>query len=171
MERMASRVVKVTVPTSITGSSRQRSQAGFTLLELLVVFSMIGLVIGAAVPATARLYDSSLYRSAVRDSLVALTSARYRAVAHGTVQDVLIDVQGLTLESGRDKVEYPDKVALEVLSAREMNVLYPGKAVIRFYPDGTSSGGTVSIRNQRGTGVDLKVDWLLGRVVQEKYAL
>lgn len=170
MVKMASQVVRVTTLISTTGSSRGQ-QSGFTLLELLVVFAMMGLILGAAVPATARLYESSVYRAAVRDSLTALTSARYRAMAYSRVEDVLIDVEELRLVSGDETVQYPDTVALEVLSASEVNSLYPGKAVIRFYPDGTSTGGTVSIRSSKGTGVDLKVDWLMGRIAQERYAL
>lgn len=132
---------------------------------------MIGLILGASVPAMSRLYDSGVYRSAVRDTQSALIAARYRAVAEGKNQDVVIDVKELILVSGREQVEYPTGVSLEVLSAQEVNVLHPGKAVIRFYPDGTSTGGTVGIRHERGMGVDLKVDWLLGRVKQEQYAL
>jgi general secretion pathway protein H len=171
MVLMASPVVKVIVQTYITGSNSGTHQRGFTLLELLVVFAMIALILGASIPATARLYDSSVYRSAVGDTQSALIAARYRAVAEGKNQDVVIDVEELTLVSGRERIQYPGGVSLDVLSAREVNVLYPGKAVVRFYPDGTSTGGTVGIRHERGMGVDLKIDWLLGRVTQEPHAL
>src|SRR5262245_5170749 len=51
MAPIARKAVKVSMPTSVTGSSRSRAaraaSAGFTLLELLVVVAIIGLLAGA----------------------------------------------------------------------------------------------------------------------------
>jgi len=49
-----------------------------------------------------------------------------------------------------------------VLGARELN--RDGAGVIRFYADGSSSGGYVKLQNDSGMGVQVEVDWLLGRV-------
>ena len=43
--------------------------------------------------------------------------------------------------------------------------------VIRFYPEGGSSGGGVDIEIPGRHGVSIQVDWLVGRVTQEAYAL
>jgi general secretion pathway protein H len=43
--------------------------------------------------------------------------------------------------------------------------------VIRFYPEGGTSGGSVKVETANGRGVKVAVDWLLGTVTQEKYDL
>jgi general secretion pathway protein H len=52
-------------------------------------------------------------------------------------------------------------------SAGELNRGNVG--VIRFYPEGGTSGGSVSVEAATGRGVKVSVDWLLGTVTQEKY--
>ena len=43
--------------------------------------------------------------------------------------------------------------------------------VIRFYPEGGSSGGGIDMERADGTGVRISVDWLVGRVSQETYVV
>ena len=64
---------------------------GFTMLELLVAISIIGLVLAVAVPSSVQFYQSMQYRQAVRDVVTTLASARYRAINSGQAQDVAVD--------------------------------------------------------------------------------
>ena len=43
--------------------------------------------------------------------------------------------------------------------------------MIRFYPEGGSSGGGIDMERPGGTGVRISVDWLVGRVSQEAYVV
>ncbi|WP_049723714.1 GspH/FimT family pseudopilin [Gilvimarinus polysaccharolyticus] len=138
---------------------------GFTLLELLIVFSIAGLLLAVSVPASHKMYQSMQYREAVRDVRRALEAARYKAMISGQAAQVSINPREKRIGYGNgESRDLPDFVTLEVEAAQEL-MLDSDTAVIRFYSDGSSTGGTVNIgRNNRW--VRLHVGWLLGRVEQ-----
>ena len=151
-----------------TGSNRQCQRArGFTMLELLVVMSIVGLLLAVTVPASARFYESIQYRQAVRDVITALASARYRAINSGRAQDVIVDPGNNRLELNGEITHLPGGFEVAVHSARELNRERLG--VIRFYPEGGSSGGGIDMEREDGSGVRISVDWLVGRVSQDAY--
>ncbi len=69
---------------------------------------------------------------------------------------------GLTF-SKDNFVVFPESLDISGKTARELN--RDGLGVIRFYPQGDSSGGEIDIIG-KVRGVRLSVDWLLGRVSQ-----
>lgn len=138
------------------------------------MFAIAALVVGVSVPFGARFYDTMQYRSALRELSSAASAARYQAITRGQPMDLLLHVDrrefgvkpaGLQLEA-LDLESLPGKLQLDVISAREVS---PGNgfSAIRFYPQGGSSGGSVSVIRNNGDGARLRVDWLLGRVTQE----
>jgi general secretion pathway protein H len=141
---------------------------GFTLLELLLALTIAGLVLAVSVPSSMRLYDSMQYRSAVSDALTLLASARHAAAASGVYQDVEVNPRDNLLRLNDTRKQLPGQLRLAVHSARELNRQDAG--VIRFYPEGGSSGGGLDIERPNGSGVRINVDWLAGRVSQESYA-
>lgn len=151
-------------------------QRGFTLMELMAVFAIAALVVGVSIPFTARLFDTMQYRDAVREITAAATSARYQAITSGQPMDLVLypDIRGYSVNPAsnstnvdRDRMEtLADDLRMEVISAREVSP-GGGLAAIRFYPQGSSTGGSVSVLRASGEGVRLRVDWLLGRVTQE----
>lgn len=147
----------------MSAGSYRLKPLGFTLLELMITLTVMGLVLAVAAPAANKMYQSMQYREAVRDVHRALLSARYAAMVSGRSSDVVIDVDDKSLSYARDEqVHLPAAVDLTVESAAEL--MQDGdKAVIRFYSDGSSSGGSISLgRNERW--IKLHVGWLLGRV-------
>lgn len=142
---------------------------GFTILELLVAITIVGMVLAVSVPASAKLYQSMQYRSAVRDVVTAFSSARYEAVNSGRAQDVKINPQANELRLNDTVKNLPSELNIVVRSAGQLNE--GGVGVIRFYPEGGSSGGEVDIEIPQRSGVRIYVDWLVGSVTQEKYAL
>lgn len=135
---------------------------GFTLIELLVAISIAAIVMGVSVPAMQRLYNSSQYHGAVNEVVTLLSTARYTAIRRGADADVLIDPETRQISLGEKVQSLPDNLQLEVLGSQELN--RDGAGVIRFYPDGGSSGGYVNISQESGAEVQVQVDWLLGRV-------
>ena len=144
-----------------------RERAGFTLLELLAAITIAGMLLAAAVPASVRFYQSIQYRQAVRDVITVLASARYAAVNSGRAQDVAIN-PGTNQISFREQVtQLPEKLNVVVHSAREINRRDEG--VIRFYPEGGSSGGDIELERPDADGIRVSVDWLDGRVTHARY--
>jgi general secretion pathway protein H len=139
------------------------------MIELLAAITIMGMVLAVAVPASMRLYQSMQYRGAVMDAISLFASARYRAINTGVPQDVVISPRRRELRLNKTVQRLPTGLNVLVHSAGELSKGDSG--VIRFYPEGGSSGGGVDIEMPQRSGVRIEVDWLVGRVSQEKYAL
>ena len=137
-------------------------EIGFTLLEMLVAITIAAIVLGVSAPSMQRLYKSSQYHGAVNDVVTTLTSARYQAIRSGGNQDVFINPTTREISLGEIVKTLPESLQIEILGSGELNV--DGAGVIRFYPDGGSSGGYVNLTHENGISVQVQVDWLLGRV-------
>ena len=135
---------------------------GFTLLELILAVAIAALVVGVSAPAMQSLYSSSQYRGAVNDIVGELALSRQLAIRTGTAADVGFDPVAGRVVRGDSEIELPQGLAIEVLAARELNKENLG--VIRFYPDGGSSGGYVRITHERGMSSQVSIDWLLGKI-------
>jgi len=149
-------------------SGFNRTQTGFTLIELLAVMTIMGMVLAVLIPASMRFYESIQYRQAVRDVITVLGSARYVAVNTGKSQDVVINPKTREVRLNKKRTQLPEGLNLVVTTAREVN--REDEGVIRFYPEGGSSGGGIDIERPGADGVRISVDWLVGRVSQERYA-
>lgn len=140
---------------------------GFSLLELLVAIGIAAMLLAVSVPGGLRFYESMQYRQAVRDVLTMLGSAREQSINLGKPQDVSFDPLQGQISYARDTIALPEDFNLTITSAAEVNRERLG--VIRFYPEGGSSGGDVSLESPSGRGVIISVDWLMGAVSQETY--
>ena len=137
------------------------------MLELLAALAIAGMVLAVSVPASIKMYESMQYRKAVRDVIGIFSSARHTAIQTGVSQNVEVYPDKKELHLNNTIKSLPKGVKLSVESSRELNQENVG--VIRFYPEGGTSGGAVEIESASGRGVKVSVDWLLGRVSQEKY--
>lgn len=140
----------------------KNSAAGFTLLELVLAITIAALVVAVSAPSMQRLYESSQYRGAVNDVVSALSLSRHQAIRSGEPADVAFNPSEGRIIRSEEATDLPGSIELEVLGAAELNRDSAG--VIRFYPDGGSSGGYVKLTHKNGMSVSVTVDWLLGRV-------
>ena len=143
--------------------------AGFTLVELMAAMVIAAMLLAATVPASVRFYESIQYRQAVRDVINLLGSARYLAVNSGSAQDVIIDPRSGQLQLNDERRQLPDGINLVVRTAQEVN--RDDKGVIRFYPEGGSSGGDLDLERPGADATRISVDWLMGGVSHARYAL
>ena len=151
------------------GGSINPRNSGFTMIELLAAITIVGMLLAVTVPASMRFYQSIQYRQAVRDVITLLSSARYAAVNTGRAQDVVITPKTNEIRLNKQRIQLPEGLNIVVTSAQEVNQQEAG--VIRFYPEGGSSGGGIDIERPGADGLRISVDWLVGRVSQERYAL
>mgnify|MGYP001819172191 FL=1 len=148
-------------------SRRTTTQEGFTMIELIAAITIGAMMLALAVPASVKMYETMQYRSAVKDAVTLLASARYKAIDSGRAQDVRIKPDEREIQLNDATETLPGNLTVAVTSARELN--QQGVGVIRFYPEGGSSGGGIDIERENGSGVRISVDWLIGRVFQERY--
>ena len=129
---------------------------------MVVAITIAAIVMGIGAPAMQRLYSSSQYHGSVNDVVTLLASARYTAIRNGKEEDVAIYPDARRITVGKRAKTLPESLNIEVLGSRELN--RDGAGIIRFYPDGGSSGGYVNLSQANGSSVQVQVDWLLGRV-------
>lgn len=137
---------------------------GFTLVELLVVLALMGLALTVASPLIANALPGTQLRASARDVATGLRYARSLAIAsnNDVTFDVDVDGRSFTVPQGHRTGSFPDDAEIVLTTARSQ-LLDAGAGSIRFYPDGTSTGGGVEIA-RGGRRFVVTVDWLTGRV-------
>lgn len=143
-------------------------QRGFTLLELLVVFAMMALVLALVPFAYQKLHESVTYKGLVRGLIEQNTQARLQAMSSGEPAVLQLDFENrrFSVPPAADGGVWPEGYRVEAVVASQ-EVTDERTARIRYYPDGSSTGGSIRVRRPNGDGVRLRVDWLTGRVTQE----
>ncbi len=132
------------------------------VLTLVILgFSVIGLNINSG-------NDAASLQSAARDMVSALRFAKGQALIGHEETTVLLDLNANTYTvSGRDKVfSLPENIGLKVVTAQE-ELNGDGQAGIRFFPDGSSTGGRISL-NRNGVLWQIDINWLTGQIELEK---
>jgi general secretion pathway protein H len=138
--------------------------AGVTLLELLVVLSLMGLIAAMTVPFLPGGVSNTELRGATREVAAGLRYARSDAVATRRETRLLLDLEQRTFRIDRDPRvhELPKLLELKLFTAQR-DLVDAKSGAIRFFPDGGSNGGRITLAaGERKFEVD--VDWLTGRV-------
>jgi general secretion pathway protein H len=137
---------------------------GFTLVELLVVLLIAALLVAVVPPLLSAAMPGVQLKSTARELAASLRYARDYAVLHRSDAVVTVDLNERRYRvSGRSRsYAIPDgmEVLLDTVKS-ELGDDHTGS--IRFYPDGSSTGGRVTLkRGEQRYKID--VDWLTGRV-------
>ena len=141
-----------------------RRERGFTLLEIIVVLVIVGLAMTLVLPMVGRGASSADLKASARSLAAGLRTAQSTAMS--TRRDALltvdVDSRLFTFSGEPRSHKLPDGVDLKLYTA-QAEVETERKGSIRFYPDGSSTGGRITVSSgERKFLVD--VDWLTGRV-------
>jgi general secretion pathway protein H len=142
----------------------RRAGGGMSLIELLVVLMLMSLVAAMAVPFLSGGVSGTELKSAAREVAAGLRFARSDAVARRQETRLVLDLEQRTFRIDRDARLHtlPKQVDLKLFTAQR-DLVDEKTGAIRFYPDGGSNGGRITIAaGERKYEVD--VDWLTGRV-------
>jgi general secretion pathway protein H len=141
----------------------RRRPSGFTLFEVLVVLAIIGVVTAVVAPAILRGFPGTQAKAAALEIAAALRQARSRAVAENADVAVLFDVAGqaYVLEQTRPRA-LPEGIRLELYAA-QVEQVDAATGGIRFFPDGSATGGQVTVGDEIAR-YQVDVDWLTGRI-------
>ena len=137
---------------------------GFTLIEVLVVLFIGALVYSLLLGVPLRGTSTADLKASARTLAAGLRQAQTTALA--TRRDALltIDLEAREfLVTGSDTTRsLPKGLELKLFTAQQ-EVTSESRGSIRFYPDGSSTGGRITVAaGERKYLVD--VDWLTGRV-------
>ncbi len=130
-----------------------------------MVLAIGGLLLALTPPLVTAVMPGVELKAAARRTAAGLRLAREVAVAQGRDAAWLLDVEQnrYSLEGDPRAGTLPDGIELELVAAEE-EMRDDAVGGIRFYPDGSSSGGRVILkRGERGYQVG--VNWLTGRIL------
>nr|WP_006748273.1 GspH/FimT family protein [Thioalkalivibrio paradoxus] len=104
------------------------------------------------------------YREAVGGSYRMLHHARSLAIRQGEAVTVSVDLERreVRIEGRAETLRIASEIGLDVTVAGEF--AEDGIARFRFYPDGSATGGTMTLRRSGGRQATVTLDWLTGRV-------
>jgi general secretion pathway protein H len=137
---------------------------GMSLLEILVVLAIMGIVASLVLPMFGPGVPTSELKAAARQLASGLRLARSEAMATRQETFVALDLEGRRFKVAHDPRDYPLPKGAELkLFTAQKDIVNEKTGSIRFFPDGGSNGGRVTIAaGERKYEVD--VDWLTGRV-------
>lgn len=141
---------------------------GYTLMEVLVVLAIIGLVLAAIPLMAGDRRPGAEMRAAAIEVASALRQTRGRAVARFKSETFVLDIEGHAYQVGAagPKKALPEDLSLSLYTARsELQDESTGR--IRFFPDGSATGGRVTLARGNRHYV-VAVDWLTGLVSVEE---
>ncbi len=135
---------------------------GFTLIEMLAVIVLLAIAVTVTAVTLHGRSRGELDAAAQRVA-AGLRNTRTHAMATRKPQWFEVNLREHTFAApGRDPRGLPSDATIKVTSAAE-DAGQPGTARIRFFPDGSSSGGKV-VLHERGREAMVAVDWLTGAV-------
>ena len=137
---------------------------GFTLLEILVGLAILALVLAIVPPMFTNVIDSPQMKSATRTLASGLKQARNEAISKQRETTLTLDVETRQFALGgkQHQLDLPKDTKLTLIAANTEQ-LNDQQAAIRFFPDGSSTGGRIELGNQRNEYM-IDVNWLTGKI-------
>ena len=137
---------------------------GFTLLELLVVLAIVALMTAMAVPRFASALPGAEIDSGARKLAAGLREARSMAVS--TNREIPFTLRGganlYTISRDGESKRLPEKLGITLVTG-STEVTGANQGSIRFFPDGSSTGGRIQLTGAGGKR-SIEVDWLTGHI-------
>lgn len=141
-----------------------RRHHGFSLLELIIVLVIGAAALGLVVSFSGKGASAADLKAAARAVASGLRAAQSTAMAtrRDAVMTLDVDAREFTFTGDTRGHKLPEGIDMKLFTAAS-EVESQRKGSIRFYADGSSTGGRVTVSaGERQFLVD--VDWLTGRV-------
>ena len=138
---------------------------GFTLIEIMVVLGIIALMLAVVPPLLGNSIDHSRMKSATRQLAAGLKLARINAINSREETTLVLDTKHSTYKLGdTEKILGLPKDASLLLTTAQSEQLDEDTGAIRFFADGSSTGGQVKLSLKDRYQYIVNVNWLTGKV-------
>lgn len=128
------------------------------MVILAMTYALAGPMVSTGVTGTE-------LKASARQLAAGLRKARSEAIARRRETVVTVDVEGRQFQLGGDPRVYriPNTIGVKLFTAQS-ELLTGTTGSIRFFPDGGSTGGRVTL-SARERNYDVDINWLTGQVV------
>jgi general secretion pathway protein H len=151
------------MPISPTNGRRQKKAAGFTLIEILVVLTIVALAAAVVAPTLGSAVGWGQLQRETGAVVSGLRAARAQAMTSGASVDFVVEGRRWQIGETVTKVSSGVILTLDVPPAGADTT----RPFIRFFPDGRSTGGRVHlVRDDRTETV--QVNWIAGHARQTR---
>jgi len=140
------------------------AHGGFTLVEMLVVLVVMALLVSFSPLLVDRIMPRLRVEAAARELADTMRQARGFAIRDNRARFVVIDVgdRVAAIGGGRTRQRIPPDVQVDLVIAG-IEQIDAGAGRIRFFPDGTSTGGKVVLTSAERS-LAVVVDWFDGKI-------
>lgn len=139
--------------------------SGFSLLELLVALGVAALIGTLTLPVINTSLDKFRVRAAAHAIVDSLKDTRQQALLSHSEALFSLDINtpSVTVQGKEQQtLPLPDDTSLTMLTGTD-EIIDSGNAQIRFFHDGSSTGGSISML-YRQQQYHINIDWLTGKV-------
>jgi len=142
----------------------KRAQQGFSLIELLIVLAITAGLLSIVAPRLNNVLEGMKFKNLAREVVASLNSTRSQAISKGEDGVWLLDIENRYFQYGakQKKVSYSEDIGVTLTTASKEQ-LSATQANIRFFPDGSATGGEVVLA-QGERNYSIQIDWLTGRI-------
>jgi general secretion pathway protein H len=140
------------------------AEAGFTLIEVVCALAILSLIAAILLPRAPRETSRARLEAYAIEAAALLKADRAAAIRSHDLVATRIDAAGGSILSGASgrAVSIPTDVVFDALLPQRCNDK-PAFSTISFFSNGMSCGGTIGL-TRRGTGYEIRVNWLTGGV-------
>jgi general secretion pathway protein H len=144
--------------------ARRRTAAGFTLLEMVAVMTIVALLASIVLPLMPRSTSRQRLAGYAIETAALLKGDRTAAIRRSAQINAQVDTPGHVIRSGANgrALQIPADVSFQAVLPRTCNER-PAHSAISFFATGMSCGGTI-VLSRLGTGFEIRVNWLTGGV-------
>lgn len=143
----------------------RNANSGVTLLELLIVLSIMAILAALVLPLFGGTgVSTGELKGAARQIAAGLRVARSEALATRQETRVVLDLEQRTFRIDRDTHVHvlPRMIEVKLFTAQS-DLVNERVGAVRFFADGGSNGGRVTLASG-ARKYDIDIDWLTGRV-------
>ena len=140
---------------------RRAANRGFTLLELLVVITIVALT--SALVGINFGGDRANLESIARTLVTDLRYVRSKAMVGNTDTALVVDIDNGGYYSRAARIDRPLPASISVELSVDVRDTDGKRGRIMFYPDGSSSGGEIHL-DRNGRKLRVETSWINGNV-------
>jgi general secretion pathway protein H len=144
--------------------TRNNHHCGFTLLETLIVLAIAGLILTIIPPMLPNVLDNTYAKSAARELAANLKHVRSSAITAQKETTLMLNVEEkhFQIKNRTKKLTLSDETTVALITAKSEQ-LSEHEGLIRFFPDGSSTGGQIKLSHVTNEFL-IDVNWLTGKV-------